>query len=194
MISQLLKVDRRELLLEAATKLFVERGLHATPTSAISKEAGVSAGILFHYFKTKDDLINELYVSLKKEYIASILNDLDKIKSYDGQLRLVWSNSWNWGLDNPLKFKFLLQVDNTNCSENVKQHPEIIAKYAMFNAFIQEYIDKELIKDIDIQFLMSSMFSLITSMVKYLTEFPELRQDQLFIEQAWEMYINYMRL
>ena len=74
-------MDKRELLLEAATKLFVERGLHATPTSAISKEAGVSAGILFHYFKTKNDLIDELYVSIKKEYTSCILNDIDKITS-----------------------------------------------------------------------------------------------------------------
>ena len=75
-------MDKRELLLEAATKLFVERGLHATPTSVISKEAGVSAGILFHYFKTKDDLIDELYVSIKKEYTSSILNDINKIMRF----------------------------------------------------------------------------------------------------------------
>ena len=145
-------MDKRELLLEAATKLFVERGLHATPTSAISKEAGVSAGILFHYFKTKDDLIDELYVSIKKEYTTSILNDIDRINSDLGKLRLIWSNSWNWAIDNDLKFKFLLQVDNTNCSERVKSHPEIIAKYELFNKFIQEYVDKELVKNIDTYF------------------------------------------
>ena len=58
---------RREQLLETAMRLFVERGFNATPTSAITKEVGMSAGILFHYFKTKDDLIDELYVSTKKE-------------------------------------------------------------------------------------------------------------------------------
>ena len=42
-------MDKKKQLLETATKLFVERGFHATPTSAITKEAGVSAGILFHY-------------------------------------------------------------------------------------------------------------------------------------------------
>lgn len=186
-------MDKRELLLEAATKLFVERGLHATPTSVISKEAGVSAGILFHYFKTKDDLINELYVSLKKEFTASILTDLDKINSELGKIRLIWSNSWNWGLDNPLKFKFLLQIDNTSCSVNLKQYPELVENIEMFMNLIQEHIDNKIIKDIDIQFLMNSIFGLITSMVKHLTVFPELRQDQVFIEQAWEMYYNYLK-
>ncbi|WP_372745905.1 TetR/AcrR family transcriptional regulator [Lutibacter sp.] len=186
-------MDKRELLLEAATKLFVERGLHATPTSAISKEAGVSAGILFHYFNTKDDLIDELYVSIKKEYTSSILNDFEKITSDVGKLRLIWSNSWNWAIDNRLKFMFLQQVDNTNCSERVKNHPEIIAKYQVFNNLIEEFINKEIIKNIDTYFLMSSMFGLITSMVTYLTKFPEKRNDQVFIEQAWEMYYNYLK-
>tara|TARA_R110001583_G_scaffold25945_2_gene93726 strand:+ start:1024 stop:1587 length:564 start_codon:yes stop_codon:yes gene_type:complete len=186
-------MNKRDLLLEAATKLFVQRGLHATPTSAISKEAGVSAGILFHYFKTKDDLIDELYVSIKKEYTSSILNDIDKIRSDLGKLRLIWSNSWNWALDNDLKFKFLLQVDNTSCSERVKNHPEIIAKYELFNNLIQSYVDKELIKNMDTYFIMGSMFGLITSMVTYLTQFPEKRTNQAFIEQAWEMFNNYLK-
>ena len=186
-------MDKKELLLESATKLFVERGLHATPTSAISKEAGVSAGILFHYFKTKDDLIDELYVSIKKEYTSSILNDLEKVKSDLGKLRLIWSNSWNWALTNDLKFRFLLQVDNTSCSERVKNHPDIIAKYELFNNFIQEYVDKKLVRNIDTLFLMGSMFGLITSMVTYLTQFPEKRNDQAFIEQAWEMFYNYLK-
>lgn len=192
MITQL-KMDKRELLLEAATKLFVERGLHATPTSAISKEAGVSAGILFHYFKTKDDLIDELYISIKKEYTSYILEDIDKVKSDSGKLRLIWSNSWSWGLENPIKYKFLQQIDHTNCSEKVKNHPEIIAKFEMFKAFIQEYIDNKTMKDIEPMFLMSSMHGLISSMVSFLTQFPELRQDQVFIEQAWEMFYNYLR-
>ena len=184
-------MDKRELLLEAATKLFVERGLHATPTSAITKEAGVSAGILFHYFKTKDDLIDELYVSLKKEYTGYILTDTQKVKSELGKLRLMWSNSWNWALDNQLKFSFLLQVDyNSSCATRVKSHPEIIAKYEMFSEFIQEYIDNKFIKNIDLVYLMSLMFGLITSMVTFLTQFPKKRQDQAFIEQAWEMYYN----
>ncbi len=188
------KKDKRELLLEAATKLLVERGLHATPTSAISKEAGVSAGILFHYFKTKEDLIDELYISIKKEYTSAILEAIDKIKSDLGKLRLIWSNSWNWALDNDLKFKFLLQIDNTSCAERVKTHPDIITKYEVFNNLIQGYIDKKLIKNMDTHFLMASMFGLITSMVSYITQFPEKRNDLVFIEQAWEQFYNYLKL
>ena len=47
--------------------LFAERGIGHTPTSAISAAAGVAEGTLFTYFKTKDELLNELYRELRKE-------------------------------------------------------------------------------------------------------------------------------
>ena len=50
-----------------ALRLFTRYGVDATPTSRISKEAGVSTGTLFHYFPDKDNLVGALYISIKKE-------------------------------------------------------------------------------------------------------------------------------
>ena len=57
--------DKREAILKTALNLFTERGFHNTPTSLIAKEAGVATGTLFHYFKNKEILINELYLHIK---------------------------------------------------------------------------------------------------------------------------------
>jgi len=45
--------DKRTAIIEAALKLFTERGFHGTSTAQISKEAGVATGTLFNYFPTK---------------------------------------------------------------------------------------------------------------------------------------------
>jgi AcrR family transcriptional regulator len=50
----------RERILDAAEHLFAERGFDATPTSSISKSAGVPKGLLFYYFPTKSDLLRAL--------------------------------------------------------------------------------------------------------------------------------------
>ncbi|MBB5936338.1 TetR/AcrR family transcriptional regulator [Streptomyces zagrosensis] len=48
-------------LLDAATKLFAERGYDRTSVQEIVEAAGVTKGALYHYFGSKDDLLHEVY-------------------------------------------------------------------------------------------------------------------------------------
>ncbi len=54
------KEARRKQIIQAAVDLFVERGYYGTKTSQISRRAGISEGLLFHYFPTKEILLEEL--------------------------------------------------------------------------------------------------------------------------------------
>jgi AcrR family transcriptional regulator len=48
--------ERRETLVQAASKVFAERGYHGTPTMEIAREAGISQAYLFRLFPTKAEL------------------------------------------------------------------------------------------------------------------------------------------
>jgi len=50
----------REKILCAAVALFAEKGLAATSTQDIAKQAGVSIGLMYHYYRTKEDMFNAL--------------------------------------------------------------------------------------------------------------------------------------
>jgi len=50
------KERTKERILEAALRLFREKGLDKTTTKEISRKAGIAEGTLFNYFKTKEDL------------------------------------------------------------------------------------------------------------------------------------------
>jgi len=52
--------ESRTLILDAAERLFAERGFDATPTVAIAELAGVPKGLLFYYFPSKTDLLRAL--------------------------------------------------------------------------------------------------------------------------------------
>lgn len=52
--------ESRTLILDAAERLFAERGFDATPTGAIAELAGVPKGLLFYYFPSKTDLLRAL--------------------------------------------------------------------------------------------------------------------------------------
>lgn len=54
------KEARRIQILKATLDLFVKRGYYGTKTSQISRQAGISEGLLFHYFPTKEILLEEL--------------------------------------------------------------------------------------------------------------------------------------
>lgn len=49
--------ERRELILSAALRVFSRRGVVGTKMSMIAAEAGISHGLLYHYFKSKDELL-----------------------------------------------------------------------------------------------------------------------------------------
>lgn len=58
--NQLIKDERRDQILKAALKVFARRGLAATKISDITAEAGLSHGLVYHYFRSKDELFTEL--------------------------------------------------------------------------------------------------------------------------------------
>lgn len=54
--------ERRGQIVRAAVKLFSEEGYYTTTIQQIAKQAGVSTGLIYQYFRDKDDI---LYLSLK---------------------------------------------------------------------------------------------------------------------------------
>lgn len=68
-------MDKREQIIETAIKLFAENGFEKTSISTICAKADTSKGLVFHHFKTKDELLREIFAriteiigSASKEY------------------------------------------------------------------------------------------------------------------------------
>lgn len=53
--------DRRKQILRAAVEVFAERGFHRTRVSDIAQRAGVAYGLIYHYFESKDDVLNSVF-------------------------------------------------------------------------------------------------------------------------------------
>jgi TetR/AcrR family transcriptional regulator, fatty acid metabolism regulator protein len=54
-------VDRRRQILDAAVRVFARQGFHACRVSDIAREAGVAYGLVYHYFNSKEQVMNELF-------------------------------------------------------------------------------------------------------------------------------------
>jgi AcrR family transcriptional regulator len=54
-------VDKRRAILDAAIRVFARQGFHNARVSDIAAEAGVAYGLVYHYFDSKDQMLNELF-------------------------------------------------------------------------------------------------------------------------------------
>ena len=67
--------DKRRQLLDAAVRVFARKGFHASRVGDIAEEAGVAHGLLYHYFKSKDEVLQAVFQenwSLLVARIASV--------------------------------------------------------------------------------------------------------------------------
>jgi len=101
--------NKRQAILDAALKICAERGIGGAPTSAISKSAGIAEGSLFTYFKTKDELLNELYLALKAEF-SRHLADFPHAADAKTRLRYIWDQFLELGQAHPEQLKVLGQL------------------------------------------------------------------------------------
>jgi AcrR family transcriptional regulator len=133
----------REKILDTALRLFTQYGVDATPTSRISKEAGVSTGTLFHYFPDKDKLVGALYLSIKKEMAAAIRRNDDPSLPIKERIGNGMRGYIAWGTENSLKVRFLDQCYNyPGIGEDVQGqvHDEFSWMTGLIDAAVREGI------------------------------------------------------
>jgi TetR/AcrR family transcriptional regulator, fatty acid metabolism regulator protein len=53
--------DKRRLILDAAVRVFARRGYHGSRVGDIASEAGVAHGLLYHYFASKDEVLETVF-------------------------------------------------------------------------------------------------------------------------------------
>ena len=102
--------DKKQAILKATLKLISERGFHDTPMSLIAKNAGVSVGIIYHYFENKEELIHELYRSQKLKITLIMLDDLTDIDvAIDEFFVNMWIRTVQYYKEHPDETNFMEQ-------------------------------------------------------------------------------------
>ena len=76
---QEIREARREDIEQAALKCFAANGYHATTISQIAKEAGVSKGLMYNYFTSKDELLSVLFLKFSEEIMQRLDPDSNQV-------------------------------------------------------------------------------------------------------------------
>ncbi len=105
--------DKKEAIYWASVKLLHENGFHSTPMSMIAKEANVAAGTIYLYYKNKDDLLNNLYLEIKKKYSASLMEGVSDSIPVRDAFEMVWRNSVKFKQNHKAEFNVMEQFRNS---------------------------------------------------------------------------------
>ena len=102
-------MSKKEDILNTTLQLVIEKGIHNTPMSLISEVAGVGMGTIYNYFESKEELINALYLKLKEDEAAYMLNNFDSNLSVRQSFFFFWTNILSYFISHPKEFQFLEQ-------------------------------------------------------------------------------------
>jgi AcrR family transcriptional regulator len=69
--------DKRRLILDAAVRVFARQGFHACRVSDIADEAGVAYGLVYHYFASKDEVLDTLFLE-RWSVMLELIRDVDE--------------------------------------------------------------------------------------------------------------------
>ncbi len=93
-------------------KLLVEKGMQATPMSAIAREAGTGMGTIYNYFATKEELVNAIFIYIKQDQIKKIMIPLSN-KNIKKQFDHYYSGIINYLINHPTYFHYLDQFHSS---------------------------------------------------------------------------------
>lgn len=157
--------DKRDAILEATLDLIAERGFHDTPMSMIAKESGVSAGIIYHYFASKEELIYDLYYEIKRDMFQKVMRGFSEQQPYRQRFLNLWLNFLRYYIDHPRETVFLEQFENSPYSQ-----PDHLEDFAdEMNQIIRFYnqgVEAGILKDLAFQVSGELTFGVAVSLAK----------------------------
>src|SRR6476469_11103913 len=75
--------EKRRLILDAAVRVFARKGFHTSRVGDIAEEAGVAHGLLYHYFSSKDEVLETIF----RENWSALLERIHAVEQSDESAR-----------------------------------------------------------------------------------------------------------
>jgi AcrR family transcriptional regulator len=101
--------DRRQEILDAALRSFNEKGVAATTVDDVRRLSGASVGSLYHHFGGKDELAEQLYVEILRDYQRGFLAVLARERDAEHGIKGLVRHHLRWVRRNPDRARYLLR-------------------------------------------------------------------------------------
>lgn len=159
------RADRRESILDAALSCFVERGFHGTAIPQIAEAADIAAGTIYHYFDSKEALVNALYRHWKSAIAQRVFTAFPQAAPVRVQFSVMWNEMVAFAMAHSQAFAFIelhnhasyLDSESLAIDRNVKEFAHGIIRRAQLEG---------LVKPLDAYVLMELVFGAFIGMMR----------------------------
>lgn len=157
--------DRQQQIIDATLELVATEGLLNTSISKISKKAQCSPGIIYHYFESKDAIMQMLYENSYREMMAYIMDDgilkLPILERYKG----LWLRKYHFHRSHPEKTVFMEQFKNSSYYTEAQDRltNEMMSRLLLMG---QDDIDRGLVINLPLDVIYTMTFTVALNLAK----------------------------
>ena len=167
--------------MQAALKLLVEHGTQATPMSAIARAAHTGMGTIYHYFTTKEALINAIYVFVKQEQLRAVAAPPAKA-SVKRRFDHYYLGLITYLITQPDYFRFMNQYHNSPIL-TAETHAEGFRAFEPVVELLTAGQEQGIVKDMDLHQLLEFLYSSIMGFVRWIVLGDRILSQNLLNDQ-----------
>jgi AcrR family transcriptional regulator len=158
-------IDKKEAILDAMLDMVIKTGFHSSPMSKLAKEANVAAGTIYHYFTSKDEIIDAIYQRYKERLGKIALIPDDTSKPYKERFKAFYLGTLYYLLNNPKEFVFAEQYQKSPFYSRLSRDKIMEFENPVLE-FLRKGIHTQNLKDIPPKLMMNLIMSSIASLAQ----------------------------
>ena len=157
--------DKKTQIACTALQLIAERGIQETPMSEISKSSGIAMGTIYHHFKGKRELINYIYLDIKKQLGKVLTKGVEEGMKPVEKFGIIWRNLFDFYASDENVFRFAQQLGQAPVIA-----PEVKAEgkkyYQTALEFLEEGIATGYLKNFEPELMVETIHSQVSALVQ----------------------------
>ncbi|MBW4080582.1 TetR family transcriptional regulator [Paenibacillus sp. S150] len=182
----------QQAVLETTLALIIEKELQATSMSLIARKSGISTGSIYHYFESKEAIVNELYKGIVSFNGQAVLEGFFTDEPIRMRLERAWENLIRLSLKYPQGFQFIEQYSfSPYIYDEVKKAAYVNGWCTPLEKVYQEAVEAKLFREMEPKFMVQMHYGSIVYAVKgslnhYLTMDEEAIRGLL--DSCWQSF------
>ncbi|MBU8725158.1 TetR/AcrR family transcriptional regulator [Bacillus pumilus] len=184
-----MSVDRRQMILDGATKAFTQFGYKATTMDLVAKLANVGKGTIYTFFKNKEELFDEIFTSLLLEMRKIADEAINEKNSFSENLHLALFAILEFRKNHQLTIKIFqenAELGTSAVKEMIEKMEQMIIRY--IKTKVQEAMDKGDIKPCDPELTAFVMVKLYIALIfDWEKRYEPLTKEE--VAESLELYV-----